>query len=856
MTLSISRSALLHRLLPLIALALFVAALWVLHDSLRQFHYHQILAQLRTIPLSHVVAAVGLTSLSYLLMTAYDHLAIAYIRHPLDPRKVTLAAFISYAFSNTIGLSLLTSGSIRYRLYSAWGLTAEEIASIVTFTALTFWLGIGTVAAVVFIAEPMAMPVIAHVPVHSTHLVGVIFAAVVLGYLVFVSLWRKPFRFLSWELPIPSLRLAGFQLLIGSFDWILAGSVLFVLLPEHSGLSFGQFLGIYLLAQVVALISHVPGGLGVFESIILLSAPQIPADALLGSIVIYRGVYYLLPLSLAALLLGSNELAEKKQLFKKTFRHVDRWLGVMVPYLLSVTTLISGAVLLFSGATPTVPGRLHWLYEILPLPVIELSHFLGSLIGVCLLLLARGLQRRIDAAYVLMAVFLGAGICLSLLKGADYEEALLLGLMLAALLPCRRHFYRRSSLFQDSLSIGWIATVLLVLACSIWLGIFSYKHVDYSSELWWQFTWEGDAPRFLRATVGATILLLLLTMARLMGPAPKDPKPPGQDELNLARQIIGRSPLTLPNLAQLGDKELLFDDQHTGFVMYGIEGRAWVALGDPVGPPEVARELAWQFREMVERHGGQTVFYEIDTSMLHVYLDMGLTLFKLGENASVPLTAFSLEGAERKGMRYTHKHLTKEGCHFEVIPAADLPQFLPELRKISDDWLQDKHTREKGFSLGSFDAQYLLNFPVAVVKQQDKIVAFANLWMGADKQNLSFDLMRFGSLAPRGVMEFLFIGLMLWGKEQGYRSIDLGMAPLSGLDNRTFAPLWNRVGAVVFQHGEHFYNFEGLREYKEKFKPIWTPRYLACPGGLLALPRILVKISTLISGGIKGVVAK
>ena len=856
MTSASHRSTLLHRLLPLIALVLFVAALWVLHDALRQFHYHQVLAQLRTISLAHVLAAAGLTTLSYLLMTGYDHLAIAYIRHPIGAGKVTLAAFISYAFSNTIGLSLLTSGSIRYRLYSAWSLSAEEIARIVTFTSLTFWLGIGTVAAFVFFAEPMAMPALAKVAIHSTRLLGVIFALLVVGYLIFVALRRESFRFLSWELPIPSLRLAGMQLLLGSFDWMLAGAVLFVLLPAHADVPFLQFLGIYLLAQVVALISHVPGGLGVFESIILLSIPQIPADALLGSIVIYRGVYYLLPLSLAALLLGGNELVEKKHWFKKTFRHVDRWMGVMVPYLLSVTTLISGAVLLFSGATPAVPGRLHWLYEILPLPVVELSHFLGSLIGICLLLLARGLQRRIDAAYILMAIFLTAGICLSLLKGADYEEALLLGMMLVALLPCRRHFYRKSSLFHDSLSIGWIATVLLVLACSVWLGIFSYKHVNYSSELWWHFAWGGDAPRFLRATVGSSILLFILTMAKLLGPAPKDPKPPGQEELALARQIIGKSPQTLPNLALLGDKELLFDDQNTGFVMYGVEGRAWVALGDPVGPPEVARELAWEYREMVERHGGQTVFYEIDTSMLHVYLDMGLTLFKLGENASVPLAAFSLEGSDRKGLRYTHRHLGKDGCLFEVIPASDVPQILPELRKISDAWLQDKHTREKRFSLGRFDAQYLHNFSVAVVKKQDKIVAFANLWMGANKQDLSFDLMRFGSDAPRGVMDFLFIGLMLWGKEQGYKAIDLGMAPLSGLDNRTFAPLWNRVGAVVFQHGEHFYNFEGLREYKEKFNPVWTPRYLACPGGLLALPHILVKISALISGGIKGVVAK
>ena len=121
---------------------LFATALWVLHGALRQFHYQHVLAQLKAIPTSRVLTAMALTVLSYLVMTVYDHLAIIYIRHPLPPGKVTLASFISYAFSNTIGLSLLTAGSIRYRLYSAWGLSTEEIARLVSFTALTFWLGI------------------------------------------------------------------------------------------------------------------------------------------------------------------------------------------------------------------------------------------------------------------------------------------------------------------------------------------------------------------------------------------------------------------------------------------------------------------------------------------------------------------------------------------------------------------------------------------------------------------------------------------------------------------------------------------------------------------------------------------
>ncbi len=159
MTHPIHRPSIFNRLLPLVSLSLFAAAMWALHDALRQFRYHHILTQLQNVSASHVLAAVGLTVLSYLVMTGYDQLAITYIRHPLNVVKVTLASFISYAFSNTIGLSLLTSGSIRYRLYSAWGLSAEEIARLVVFTTVTFWSGIVAVAGMLFIVEPMAMPI-------------------------------------------------------------------------------------------------------------------------------------------------------------------------------------------------------------------------------------------------------------------------------------------------------------------------------------------------------------------------------------------------------------------------------------------------------------------------------------------------------------------------------------------------------------------------------------------------------------------------------------------------------------------------------------------------------------------------
>ncbi|TFH38697.1 MAG: DUF2156 domain-containing protein, partial [Chrysiogenales bacterium] len=174
---------------------------------------------------------------------------------------------------------------------------------------------------------------------------------------------------------------------------------------------------------------------------------------------------------------------------------------------------------------------------------------------------------------------------------------------------------------------------------------------------------------------------------------------------------------------------------------------------------------------------------------------------------------------------------------------------------ISDAWLVEKNTREKGFSLGFFQEAYLCRFPVSVAKKDGKIVAFANLWEGAQKEELSIDLMRFTPEAPEGIMEYLFIEILLWGKAQGYRWFSLGMAPLSGLEARDLAPLWNRMGAFIFQYGEPFYNFQGLWRYKEKFDPEWRPKYLASQGGL-ALPRIFTNLASLISGGLTGVISK
>ncbi len=254
-----------------------------------------------------------------------------------------------------------------------------------------------------------------------------------------------------------------------------------------------------------------------------------------------------------------------------------------------------------------------------------------------LLLLARGLLERLDAAYHLSVGLLAGGIVVSLLRGFNVEEASILTLMLLALLPSRRYFDRRASLLHETLTPGWVTSIVLVFLGALWLGIFSHKHVEYSHSLWWRFALVEDAPRSLRAMVGAAVVLVAAGVARLLRPADPRAHVPDEDELTAAARIAAASPRTTAYLALTADKSLLFNDSRTAFLMYAIEGSSWVSLGDPVGTAGEASELAWRFRELCDRHAGWPVFYKVSAATLPRYPRPGLVAVEV-RRGSAPHT--------------------------------------------------------------------------------------------------------------------------------------------------------------------------------------------------------------------------
>src|SRR3954468_19992565 len=229
---------------PLLILALFAVALRVLHDTLAQYRYRDVIRYLDALPIDQILLEAAPTLLGYLVMTGYDTLAFRYIRHPLPYFKIALASFIGYAFNNNAGFSGLVGGSLRYRLYNAWRLTAVEIAKVIAFCTISFWLGFVLLGGVFFLTTPPDIPPSIPIPFASIRLLGIVLLLPAIAYILWIAIRRQPVRIRQWEFELPSAGLFILQAAVSSIDWMLAAAVLYILLPDSLPLTFGRFVGI------------------------------------------------------------------------------------------------------------------------------------------------------------------------------------------------------------------------------------------------------------------------------------------------------------------------------------------------------------------------------------------------------------------------------------------------------------------------------------------------------------------------------------------------------------------------------------------------------------------------------------
>lgn len=802
-------------------LTIFLVAVFFIHKELKKYSLHDLRSSIEAIPFWAITLIIFFVCLDYLILTCFDILAFKNENYNLPKKNIGFVAFVSFAFANSIGLSGLTASGLRLNLYSILGVPYKTIMNVVIFCYTTFWLGLLWIGGIFLTLLPVSLVDIKlpiKLPIDTTVPIGII---LLIGAIIFTGVIVKKHKNTK-EILIN-------RIIVALADWVSLSFVLYFALPPHNRIDFFHFLAIFIIAQILGFLSNVPGGIGVFDLIFLtLLGGAYSSDKIIGALLVYRIAYFFIPLLVAFTIFTIYHLFIRKDNTKIT--GIENIIFSQFPNFLSVIISLSGIILIFSGFFPFKSDLITKIEVIFPFLSLKTSHFIGAAIGTTLLFLAYYIQNRFELAYFLSIIFLGCSVALSIVKEFHLFFIAFLTLTFIGTIPTKKYFYRKSGFLSEKPSIKKILTIGLIILIGIYLGIF--------------FAFA------ILAILNVIVAKKNYKEEPNIEPSEIENSPTDTDLKN----CINLSSTTDAYLALLGDKEIMFDDSKNSFIMFGKSGHSFVAMGDPIGDEKTFGSCIWKFYNHCKTNKKETVFYEINKNYLNYYLDVGLSFLKIGEFAQVHLENFTLDGSDAKPLRHAFNRVEKEGYVFEVIPVEKVPEILDDLESISNEWLQDKNAKEKGFSLGKFTKKYLLNFPVGVIKKDNKILAFGNLLETSNKEEISLDLMRYRNDAVHGTMDYFFICVMNYGKENGFKKFNLGMAPLAGIEDNT-ASFWNKIERAIFSHGEHFYNFKGLRSFKDKFNPQWEPRYIAYSGPF-NLPNILKDVTLLISGGIRGLISK
>jgi phosphatidylglycerol lysyltransferase len=496
--------------------ALFAVAIIVLRHVLTAYRLSDIVASLHRIGWRHGLTSLGLTVLGYAALVGYDYLSLRLARHPIPIRRMWSASFVSHAVQNSAPISIVAGGGLRYRLFSRLGVTGSETAAVVAGNLLTFVIGLFAVAGLSFVLAPIPIPASFHLPVHSLQPVGIAFLVLVIVALVLSEFGTGAIRIWRWTFDLPTGKMLLEQLGVSVADWLLSSLALYALMIAGGPVSFPRFLSAFLLAQIVTQVVPLPGGIGVFEAAMLLMRPPgLHAPLATAALLVYRVVYYFIPLCAATGILAL-EASDKEN---GATTPAVRLAREIMPHLFAVLAFIVGVVLLVFNTLPNTPPSFAWLGRLLQLAVVEGSYFIGSLVGTGLLLLAIGLERRLRSAFHVTVALLLLGIPAALLRATDLTSAGLLLVLLVLLLTARGEFNRTIPFGEEPITAGWAAAILVAVLGVGWLGIYLQLRGQYTHSLWWRFALNENAPRTLRVSISVLMAVAIFFSARVVSRA-------------------------------------------------------------------------------------------------------------------------------------------------------------------------------------------------------------------------------------------------------------------------------------------------------------------------------------------------
>jgi phosphatidylglycerol lysyltransferase len=530
--------------------------------------------------------------------------------------------------------------------------------------------------------------------------------------------------------------------------------------------------------------------------------------------------------------------------------------------LVAAVALGSGLVNVFSVIGPALPARARLVRDLFPLEFIHLSRFFTLLIGFSLIISSINLYKGKKRAFRLVLLLTLLSIVFHLTKGFDYEEAIVSVGLLVLLLLTRKLFVVKSSSIPDlraglvRLSIAFLAALLYGVA-GFWFldtrefGInFTIGDSIHRTLLFLSLVGDPDVvPRtsyarwFVNSMYLMTVTAIAYSLFAVFRPVVYRYRTLPH-ERKLAENLTvsyGRS--ALDYFKYWSDKTFFFSSSEKCYVSYKVGAGHAMALGDPIGPEEEIEPTIRLFVEFCQENDWRVAFHQTLPDFLPVYRKLGFRKLKIGDDAIVQLKGFSLEGRKFKKLRHNINQLEKDGYRLLHYPPPVAPETLGRIKDISDDWLRIPGRRERTFTLGHFDPDYVRHTPIyAAVDGQGRMLAFANEIPSFRKGEATIDLMRHRADAPNNIMDYLFTRLFLLKSEEGFESFNMGMAPLAGFEEKEEASLEEHAVHNFIQRLNFLFSYRGLKLYKAKFASTWEPRYLVYRN-VLSLPMVARAIS-------------
>lgn len=604
-----------------------------------------------------------------------------------------------------------------------------------------------------------------------------------------------------------------------------------------SFLAIGQLMGIsvrptvviplFIAASVIGIVSMIPGELGSFDlmMIIGLSAVGVNREQVVAWILLYRLFYYIIPFFIGCVFFAKNLSGS----LNDRYNGLPKDLATEMAHKIVVFLLyFSGVMMVLSATIPQAFQEFKWLARLNPLSFHLVSQFPSILLGFLLIIMGRGIAARVKRAYLPTIITLAVALGYTIFLDFSWGVIGYLGILLVIVI------FSKPELFREQLVYSWemrtfdgvIFAALTLLYLGI--GVYNLPRFPHHNHRFVSFLFFPSEKVWLSGFLAIILMTLFIYLfLRYLGGVKHQLGEPVND----ARVLK-----LLDTYGGNGDSQLIFlkdkvmslykndEGEETVLFQFKTYNDKVVLMGDPSGKKSDFPAALAQLVNEADRWGYHLVLYEVTEEFVLMMHDFGYDFMKMGEEAHVDLPTFTTSGKKMKSQRAVLNRIERENYQFEVVNPPFSDDFMNELQAVSDEWLAGR--REKGFSLGYFSRDYLSHAPIAVVKdEQGAIVSFANFMPTYSKEEGTIDLMRHSKSAPSGVMDFLFIHLFDYMRDEGVQFFNLGMAPLANVGTSRKSFFQERVASLIYQFGSRFYSFQGLKDYKEKYATSWISKY-------------------------------